>query len=69
METLINFILPYIQVIEPYAAVYGAVVALCTAIVKTTSTTKDDAIWEKVIKVLDFFSTAYRKIDAEKLKK
>lgn len=69
METLINFILPYVSAIEPYAAIYGAVVALCTAIVKTTSTTKDDAIWEKVIKVLDFFSTAYRKIDAEKLKK
>lgn len=69
METLINFILPYVSAIEPYAAIYGAVVALCTAIVKTTSTTKDDAIWEKIIKVLDFFSTAYRKIDAEKLKK
>ena len=69
MEILINFILPYVSAIEPYAAIYGAVVALCTAIVKTTSTTKDDAIWEKVIKVLDFFSTAYRKIDAEKLKK
>lgn len=65
MEILINII----SAIEPYAAIYGAVVALCTAIVKTTSTTKDDAIWEKVIKVLDFFSTAYRKIDAAKLKK
>ena len=49
--------------------VYGAAVAFCTTVVKFTSTTKDDAIWEKVIKVLDFFSTAYRKIDAEKLKK
>jgi hypothetical protein len=50
-------------------AIYGAAVAFCTTVVKFTSTTKDDAIWEKVIKVLDFLSTAYRKIDAEKLKK
>lgn len=69
MDMIINFLAPYISAIEPYAAIYGAVVALCTALVKATSTTKDDAIWEKVIKVLDFFSTAYRKIDAEKLKK
>lgn len=65
METFLNFI----HLVEPYAAVYGAVVALCTTIVKTTSTKKDDAIWEKVIKVLDFFSTAFRRIDIEKLKK
>lgn len=65
IETLFNFW----HIIEPYSAIYGAVVALCTTIVKTTSTTKDDAVWEQVIKVLDFFSTAFRKVDAEKLKK
>lgn len=69
MDIIINFLAPYISALQPYAAIYGATVALCTAFVKFTSTTKDDAVWEKVIKVLDFFSTAYRKIDAEKLKK
>lgn len=69
IEMITNFLAPYISIVEPYAAIYGAAVAFCTAVVKFTSTKKDDAIWEKVIKVLDFFSTAYRKIDAEKLKK
>lgn len=50
-------------------AVYGGVVALCTTIVKITPSTKDDAFLGKVIKVLDFFSTAFTKADAEKLKK
>lgn len=50
-------------------AVYGGVVALCTTIVKITPSTKDDTILAKVVKVLDFFSTAFTKADAEKLKK
>ena len=50
-------------------AVYGGVVALCTTIVKITPSTKDDTILAKVINVLDFFSTAFTKSDAEKLKK
>ena len=50
-------------------AIYGGLVALCTTIVKITPNTKDDAIVSKVIKVLDFFSTAFTKADAEKLKK
>lgn len=50
-------------------AIYGGVVAVCTTIVKITPNTKDDAIVSKVIKVLDFFSTAFTKADAEKLKK
>ena len=50
-------------------AVYGGVVALCTTIVKITPSTKDDTILAKVINVLDFFSTAFTKADAEKLKK
>ena len=63
IETIFNIL----HTLEPYAACYGALVALCTTIVKATSTTKDDAAWEKVIKVLDFFSTAFRKIDLEKI--
>lgn len=50
-------------------AAYGGLVAFCTTIVKFTPNTKDDAIVSKVIKVLDFFSTAFTKADAEKLKK
>lgn len=50
-------------------AIYGGVVAVCTTIVKMTPSVKDDAILGKVMKVLDFFSTAFLKADAEKLKK
>jgi len=50
-------------------AVYGGVVAFCTALVKITPTTKDDDVLGKVVKVADFFSTAFTKADAEKLKK
>ena len=50
-------------------AIYGGVVAVCTTIVKMTPSVKDDAILAKVLKVLDFFSTAFLKSDAEKLKK
>jgi hypothetical protein len=50
-------------------AIYGGVVAVCTTIVKITPSVKDDAILAKVMKVLDFFSTAFLKSDAEKLAK
>lgn len=69
IELITDFIAPYVSIIEPYAAVYGAVVALCTAIVKVTPSVNDDAVWAKILKVLDYFSTAFLKSDAEKLKK
>jgi hypothetical protein len=50
-------------------AIYGGVVAVCTTLVKITPSVKDDAILAKVMKVLDFFSTAFLKSDAEKLAK
>ena len=50
-------------------AIYGGVVAICTTLVKITPSVKDDAILAKVLKVLDFFSTAFLKSDAEKLAK
>jgi hypothetical protein len=50
-------------------AIYGGVVAVCTTIVKITPSVKDDAVLAKVLKVIDFFSTAFLKSDAEKLKK
>lgn len=69
LDIIVNFLSPYVSVLEPYSAIYGAVVALCTAIVKATPSTKDDTIWGNIVKVLDFFSTAFTKSDAEKLKK
>jgi len=65
METLLNIW----HVITPYAAVYGAAVAFCTAVVKATPSKKDDEIWGKIVKVLDFFSTAFTKSDQFLMKK
>lgn len=48
-------------------AIYGAAVAICTTIVKLTPSTKDDAWWAKILKILDHFSTAFTKDDAAKL--
>ena len=50
-------------------AVYGGVVALCTSIVKLTPSTKDDTAWGNIVKVLDFFSTAFTDSDKVKLEK
>lgn len=50
-------------------AIYGGVVAFCTTVVKMTKTPKDDAIMAKVLKVADFFSTAFLKSDIVKLQK
>lgn len=66
---MIDLFFNIVNAVMPYSAAYGAFVAFCTIMVKTTSTKKDDAVWEKVIKVLDFFSTAFRKLDLEKMKK
>jgi len=43
-------------------AIWGGVVAVVTAIVKLTPTTKDDSVWAKILKVLDYFSIADLKI-------
>lgn len=56
-------------VIEPYSACYGALVAFCTAFVKITPSQKDDAILTKILKVADFFSTAFLKSDLLKIQK
>lgn len=50
-------------------AVYGALVLICSAIVKWTPTTKDDAVWAKILKILDKFSVVFTKEDAEILAK
>lgn len=43
-------------------AIYGAVVALASAIVKLTPSQTDDAILAKIVKFLDWFSTVYPKL-------
>jgi hypothetical protein len=48
-------------------AIYGAVVAICSTIVKITPTTKDDNVWAKILKILDKFSVCFTKEDIEKL--
>jgi uncharacterized membrane protein YeiB len=48
-------------------AIYGAVVLVCSTIVKLTPSQKDDNVWAKILKILDFFSTVFTKEDAEKL--
>lgn len=48
---------------------YGALVAFCTIIVKITPSKKDDSIWGTIVKILDFFSTAFTDSDKQKLLK
>lgn len=50
-------------------AIYGAIVAICSTIVKLTPSQKDDNIWAKIIKILDHFSTVFTKKDAETIAK
>lgn len=50
-------------------AIYGGVVAICTVIVKLTPNTKDNAILDKIVSIIDLFSTAFKKADKEKLGK
>ena len=55
------------ELIETILAIYGALVALSTAIVKLTPSTKDNEILDKIIKFFDKFSTVFTKDDAAKL--
>lgn len=55
--------------LDDILAIYGAVVAMCTIIVKYTKTDKDDKILNKVVKFADLFSTVLTKEDAEKIAK
>mgnify|MGYP006923320478 CR=1 FL=1 len=50
-------------------AIYGAIVAICSTIIKLTPSVKDDEIWAKILKILDKFSVVFTKEDAEKLAK
>ena len=66
MTDIINFLKEHWDEI---LAIYGGIVAVCTTIVKLTPSTKDDAIVTKIIKILDFFSTAFTANDRKKLEK
>ena len=48
-------------------AIYGAIVAICSTIIKLTPSVKDDEIWAKILKILDKFSVCFTKEDAAKL--
>lgn len=48
-------------------AIYGAVVAICSTVIKLTPSKKDDDVWAKIIKILDKFSVVFTKEDAAKL--
>ncbi len=54
---------------EDIAAVYGCAVAFCTAVIKLFPSNKSSSFWGKIVKVMDYLSTAYTDTDAEKLKK
>lgn len=50
---------------EAIFAVWGMLVALCTALVKITPTQKDDNFLAKVVKWADVFSVVFTKEDAK----
>ena len=50
-------------------AAYGMLVAFCTALVKLTSTQKDNDFLAKIVKWADVFSTVFTKQDAEVIAK
>lgn len=54
---------------ENILAIYGGIVAICTTIVKITPSKKDDTIWGNIVKILDFFSTAFTDSDKKKIEK
>ena len=54
---------------EDIAAVYGCAVAFCTAVIKLFPSNKSSSVWGTIVKVMDYFSTAYTDTDVEKLKK
>ena len=64
MEAIVNFIKDNYLTI---GAIYGAVVALATIIVKLTPTTKDDSVLAWIIKAVDIFSTVNTKEDQKKI--
>lgn len=54
---------------ETIFAIWGMLVAFCTAIVKLTPTQKDDNVLAKIVKWADVFSVVFTKQDAETIAK
>lgn len=54
---------------ETIFAIWGMLVAFCTAIVKLTPTQKDDGFLAKIVKWADVFSVVFTKEDAETIAK
>jgi len=54
---------------ETIFAIWGMLVAFCTAIVKLTPTQKDDNVLAKIVKWADVFSVVFTKQDAETIEK
>lgn len=54
---------------ETIFAIWGMLVAFCTAIVKLTPTQKDDNFLAKIVKWADVFSVVFTKQDAETIAK
>ena len=54
---------------ETIFAIWGMLVAFCTAIVKLTPTQKDDNFLAKIVKWADVFSVVFTKKDAETIAK
>lgn len=54
---------------ETIFAIWGMLVAFCTAIVKLTPTQKDDNLLSKIVKWADVFSVVFTKQDAEVIAK
>lgn len=54
---------------ETIFAIWGMLVAFCTAIVKLTPTKKDDNVLAKIVKWADVFSVVFTKQDAETIAK
>lgn len=54
---------------ETIFAIWGMLVAFCTAIVKLTPTDKDNKFLEKIVKWADVFSVVFTKEDAETIAK
>ena len=52
---------------ETIFAIWGMLVAFCTAIVKITPTEKENRVLEKIVKWADVFSVVFTKEDAAKL--
>ena len=67
MEHLQNIVENWQTYLETGLEIFGAAVALASAIVKITPTKKDDAFMSKVVKILDWLSVVNTKANQAKI--